>query len=100
MAIRFRQQVAAWLLVLKAATQPEHAPGEPTRDLHERYLFVSLYITHAGTDHGAGMGLSVGAPRELLASVLTAFVFDSFARFFGRIYCLVVARRETSASGL
>ena len=35
------------------------------------------------------------------ASGPTAFVFDSLARFFGRIYCLVVARRETKrASGL
>jgi hypothetical protein len=31
------------LLVLKAATRT-HAPGEPTRGLHERYLFVFILL--------------------------------------------------------
>ena len=62
MTIRFRQQVAAWLLVLKAATRT-HAPGEPTRGLHERYLFI-LYTPYIpGEITAPGMGLSVGAPR-------------------------------------
>ena len=41
---------------MKAATRTTHAPGEPTRGLRERYLFVIIHIIHAGVELGARRG--------------------------------------------
>jgi len=46
MAIRFRQQVAAWLLVLKAGQQPERTRPASRREASMGVIYSFLYILH------------------------------------------------------
>ena len=63
MAIRFRQQVAAWLLVLKLGSNPNTRPA--SRREASMSVIYSFLCTSYMPEHitAPGMGLSVGAPR-------------------------------------